>query len=160
MRLKEAEVDVLSIVRNDDIIYLNNTANHLFFAKDKDGDQKLDGRVVRFVFSGQLKNEITEFFVALDETDSYTLFTMQMGIEVRLNYIVQALFNRFVNDRSYKVFAEFENYSTQYFYTFRTYKKDDVYFMINNSQTQAYLIDRYGIIRDDVNQIKNKFRSI
>ncbi|VAW49382.1 hypothetical protein MNBD_GAMMA03-2027 [hydrothermal vent metagenome] len=56
MRLEEAEVDILSIVRNNEVLYLNSEADHLFTI-DKDGDEKLDGRVVNFVFSGQFEGE-------------------------------------------------------------------------------------------------------
>ena len=128
MRFQDPEIDILSIVRNNNIVYVDNKTDHLFL--NKDGYQKLDGRVVRCVFNGQFKNEITEFFVALDEVDAYTLFTMQIGIEIRLDYITKYIFNHFKMDKD--IFAIPEEYATECFYSFRTYKKNETYFMINN----------------------------
>jgi hypothetical protein len=52
-----------------------------------------------------------------------------------------------------------ESYSTQYFYTFKVYRKNNKYFMANNKQTQAYLIDEVGIKRDDVDEMREIFWS-
>ena len=156
MRLEEAEVDILSIVRNNNVIYINDESDHLFIT-DKNGDEKLDGRVVNFVFSGQSDGEVIEIFVAFDDSDSYTMFTLQVGMMERLNYVAQAIFKYFAEVGIQNVFSPIEKYSIQYIYTFKVYRKNGKNFMVNNAQTQAYLIEESAIMRDDVDKIKNIF---
>ena len=156
MRLDEAEVDILFIVNDNAVIYNNEEAEHLF-TTDKDGDEKLEGRVVNFVFSGQSTGSVIEVFVAFDDSDSYTMFTLQAGTVERLNFVAQAIFKYFTENGIQDVFSPIEQYATQYVYTFKLYKKSEKYFMVNNSQTQAYLIDGSTILRDDVGEIKSIF---
>jgi len=156
MRLEDAEVDILSIVRNNNVIYVNEEADHLF-EPDRYGDEKLDGRVVNFVFSGQSEGTVIEIFVAFDDSDSYTMFTLQAGMIERLNFVAQAIFNYFAETGIQNIFSPVEGYSTQYIYTFKVYRKNGKYLMVNNTQTQAYLIDKSAIMRDDVDEIKNIF---
>lgn len=156
MRLKEAQVDILSIVRNNNVIYINVESDHLF-TKDKDGDEELDGRVVNFVFSGQSDGDVIEIFIAFDDSDSYTMFTLQTGMMERLNYVAQAIFKYFAEDGVQNVFSATERYSTQYIYTFKVYRRNGKYLMGNNTQTKVYLIDKSSIMRDDVKEITNTF---
>lgn len=153
MRLKDVEVDILFIVNNDNVVYVNDKVDHLF-TMDKHGDEKLDGRVVNFLFSGQSSNDNIEIFVAFDDADSYVMFKLQAEVsEVteRLNCVTQAIF------KLRGVLLPFEIYSTKYIWAFHLYQKNEKYFMINNSQTQAYLIDKEGIKRDDVGEIQDIF---
>ncbi len=156
MRLEEAEVDILFIVRDDNVVFINEEADHLF-ETDKDGDETLNGRVVNFVFSGQSDGAVIEVFVAFDDSDSYTMFTLQAGTVERLNYVAQAIFKYFAENGIQNVFSPVEQYATQYVYTFKLYRKNEKYFMVNNSQTQAYLIDESTILRDDIDEIKSTF---
>ena len=55
------------------------------------------------------------------------------------------------------MFSPFEQYTTQYVYTFKLYRKNERFYMVNNSQTQAYLLDGSTIMRDDVDEIKSIF---
>lgn len=158
LRIKEAEVDILFIVQNNNVIYINGEVDHLFIA-DKDGYEKIDGRVVNFVFSGQSSHDSIEIFVAFDDSDSYAMFTLQSGTIERLNYVAQVIFKYFAEVSIQNVFSSIENYSTQYIYTFKLNRKNGKYFMINNAQTQAYLIDKSSIKRNDVDGIKNIFWS-
>ena len=158
MRLEEAGVDILFIVRDNAVIYINGEADRLFVT-NKDGDEKLDGRVVNFVFSGQSDGTVIEVFVAFDDSESYTMFTLKVGMMIRLNYVAKAIFKCFQDTGIKDVFSPFEQYATQYIYTFHLYKKDEKYFMVNNHQTQAYLIDASTILRDDVDEIKSIFWS-
>lgn len=156
IRLEEAEVDILFIVRGNTVIYINDEADHLF-TTDKDGNKKLDGRVVNFVFTGQSDGIVIEVFVAFDDSDSYTMFTLQAGTMERLNYVAQAIFEYFAEIGIQNVFSAIEQYATQYIYTFKLYQKNAKYFMINNSRTEAYQIDESKILRDDVDEIISIF---
>ena len=156
IRLQEAEVDILFVVNNNTVIYINEETDHLF-ETDEDGDEKLDGRVVNFVFSGQSTGTVIEVFVAFDDSDSYTMFTLQAGTVERLNYVAQAIFKYFAENGVQDVFSPVEQYATQYVYTFKLYRKNERFFMANNSQTQAYLIDGSTILRYDVDEIKSIF---
>jgi hypothetical protein len=156
MRLEDAEVDILFIIKNNKVKYINNEANNLYIV-DNDKEKKLDGRVVVFEFTGQSDNSVIEVFVAFSDADSYTLFTLQVGMVERLTYVAQAIFKYFSDYSIKNIFSPVEVYSTQYVYTFKLYCRCQKYFMINNTQTQAYLIDKAGIERDDVEEIKNAF---
>jgi hypothetical protein len=156
MRLEEAGVDILSIVCNNEVVYLNPDVDHLFIT-DNDGDEKMDGRVVNVVFSGQTDGDDVEVFVVFDDSDSYTMFTLQAGMMERLNFVAQAILKYFSEVGIKNVFSDTERYTTQYFYTFKAYRKNEKYFLVNNAQTQAYLIDNSRIMRDDVAEIKNIF---
>ena len=154
MRIQEAEVDIMFIVKNGNVMYINDYADNLYTA-DKDGDLKLDGRVVNFTF--QASNEVIEVFVAFDDQDSYAMFTMNMGRDERLNYVAQSIFQFMMKNNITNVFSATSTYSSQYLYTFKLYKKDDRHFMVNNGQSQAYLIDQDSFKNKNVDAIKAEF---
>lgn len=156
MRLEEAEVDIMFIVKNDQVIYINGESDHLF-TLDKDGDKKLDGRVVNMVFTGQSDNNVIEVFVVFDDSDSYTMFTMGAGRDERLNYVAQAIFKYFVDNKIEGVFSLTQGYASQYLYTFKLYQKGEKYFMVNNGQSQAYLIDEHSIKKGSGDDVKPEF---
>lgn len=154
IRLKDAEVDILFIVHNNNVMYINNEAKSLF-AKEK--HEKLDERVVNFTFSGLSDNSTIEFFIAFDGYDAYSMFTLQKEMTERLDYVMYAILRYFSENNIKGVFSPVEQYSTTYIYTFKAYYKNNKYFMINNNNDQAYLIDESGIKRDNVNEIKKIF---
>jgi hypothetical protein len=154
MRLEEAEVDIMFIVKDNTVTYINSVSGHLF-ATDDDGDESLKGRVVNFVFKGQ--SGTIEIFVAFDEDDAYTMFTMRAGMQERLDFVARAIFQRFSKSNIGNTFSFTDNYATQYQYTFKLFHKTNRYFMVNNAQSQAYLIDKNGIKRNDVDKIKQSF---
>ncbi|MGP4986437.1 hypothetical protein [Pseudoalteromonas nigrifaciens] len=154
MRLIEAEVDIMFIVKNGEVMYVNNETPHLYEI-DKDGDMKLDGRVVNFIFKDS--NEVIEIFVAFDDQDSYSMFTMNMGRDERLNYVAQAIFQFMGQNNITNVFSATATYSSQYHYPFKLYKKNDKHFMVNNSQSQAYLISENIYKNNNADDIKSEF---
>lgn len=156
LRLEEAEVDILFIVQNNNVIFISEDTDHLFIT-DEDGDEFMEGRVVNFVFSGHSDHSVIEIFVAFDESDSYTMFTLQAGMTARLNFVAKAIFKYFAEAGIKNVFSPAERYSTQYIYTFKLYRKNERHFMVNNAQTQSYLIDKSGIKRGDADEIKRIF---
>ncbi len=156
MRLEDAEVDIMFIVKNDQVKYINGELDHLF-TLDKDGDKKLDGRVVNMVFTGLSDNNIIEIFVVFDDSDSYTMFTLGVGRDERLNYVAQAIFKYFVDHQIEDVFSFTQQYASQYRYTFKLYQKNEKYFMVNNGQSQAYLIDDHSIKKGSGDDIKPEF---
>ncbi|HFO0254478.1 TPA: hypothetical protein ACHIDA_000618 [Raoultella ornithinolytica] len=138
MRLDDAEVDIMFIVKDESIMYVNNYVDELYIV-DKDNDMKLDGRVVNFIFKSG--NEVIEIFVAFDDQDSYMMFTVGAGRDERLNYVASEIFKFMAKNNINNVFSSTAKYSSQYYYTFHLYKKDNKHFMVNNGQTQAYLFD-------------------
>lgn len=154
MRLVEAEVDIMFIVKNGVVMYINNDADNLY-ELDKDGDIKLDGRIVNFIFKSS--NEVVEIFVAFDDQDSYSMFTMNMGRDERLNYVAQAIFQFMGQNNITNVFSPTAQYSSQYHYTFKLYKKNERYFMVNNSQSHAYLIGDNIYKSNNADEIKSEF---
>jgi tetratricopeptide (TPR) repeat protein len=154
MRLVEAEVDIMFIVKNKKSMYINNHADQLY-TLDKDGDMKLDGRIVNFTFKDS--DEVIEIFVAFDDQDSYSMFTMNMGRDERLNYVAQSIFQFMGQNNITNVFSSTARYSSQYHYTFKLYKKNEKHFMVNNSQSQAYLIADNIYKSDNADEIKSEF---
>lgn len=158
MRLDDAEVDVMFIVKNNQLMYVNDRANHLFEV-DKDGDLKLDGRIVKFNYFTK-NDQIIEVFVAFDDEDSYTMFTLKMGIDERLNYVARAILEYFYEKKINNIFNFTDEYQTQFEYTFKLYQKNNQFFMVNNSQSQSFIVDGKKIIRSDdysVDILKNMF---
>lgn len=153
MKLEQAEVEIMFITKGRDLLYLNDQSSHLF-SFDKDGDKKLNGRVVRYIFTPLRGGSKVEIFVAFDEEDSYTMFTLQAGLELRLNFVTQAIFE---SNRLTGVFEPGVMYSTQQHYAFKVYEKNSRYFMVNNSGTQAFLVDKSGISRGDTDSIITEF---
>jgi hypothetical protein len=160
MRLDDAEVDIMAIVKNNQVIYVNHSADHLF-ELDKGGDKKLDGRIVKISLKGQSNEDLIEFFVAFDDSDSYTMFTLNTGRDERLNYVSSSIFKVFSESRRFNLFTDSEGYFSQYEYTFKLYQKGNQLFLLNSGQTQAYLIDTYGIKRaegyGEVDEVKSIF---
>lgn len=147
MRLNEAKVDIMFIVQNNQLTYINKDAEHLFKI-DKDGDKKLEGRIVKFIFRNESKEQI-EIFVAFDEQDSYTMFTLQAGLEYRLNYVANSIFQYFHKSNILHSFISSGNIQVQFEYTFKLYNTNKGSFMVNNSQSQAYVVIDNQLLRSN-----------
>jgi hypothetical protein len=145
IRLNEAQVDVMFIVKNNQVIYINDAASNLFRV-DKDGDKKLDGRIVKFDYKSK-NNSIVEVFIAFDESDSYTMFTMGVPTSERFNYVSKAVLKYFYEKNIPTVFKFTEEYELQFEHAFKLYQKEQQYFMVNNSQSKSFIIDRNRILR-------------
>lgn len=156
IRLEQAEVDVMFILKGNKILYINEQSSHLF-SIDKDGNRKLNGRIVHYIFFPLRGGDKIEMFIAFDEDDSFTMFTLRYNLEDRLNFITQEVLSFFEKNKITGVFESGVPYSTQYKYTFKLYEKYNRYFMLNNSRTQAFLVDSSGILRDDVDSIITEF---
>ncbi|MBL7005290.1 MAG: hypothetical protein ISR69_14825 [Gammaproteobacteria bacterium] len=131
MRLKDAEVDIMFISKGNNIEYINKQSNHLF-----DG-HKLDGRVAKITYTSQIDHSDVDVFVAFDDQDSYTMFTMQVGIEQRLNYVINAVYQEIVMD----YLSPASGYDTKYEYTYKLFKEDYGFLMVNASATKAYQVN-------------------
>ncbi|MDO8335505.1 MAG: hypothetical protein Q7T74_01830 [Candidatus Saccharibacteria bacterium] len=158
MRLKEAEVDIMFIAKNDQVIYTNDESDHLF-TLDKDGDKKLNGRVVNMIFTGQSDNSVIEIFVLFNDSEAYTLFTLGVGREERFDYVSQAIFKYFLDKKIEGVFSLKEGYLVQYLSRFTLFQKGAKYFMVNSGQSHAYLIEEDVIKRGSGDEIKSQFWS-
>lgn len=145
IRLNEAEVDVMFIVKNNQVIYINDAASHLFRV-DKDGDKKLDGRIVKFDYKAK-NNNLIEVFIAFDEADSYTMFTMGAPTSGRFNYVAKAVIEYFYEKGIPNVFIFTEKYALQFEHAFKLYQKEQQYFMVNNSQSKSFIIEKNKILR-------------
>jgi hypothetical protein len=132
MRLKDAEVDIMFISKGNNIEYINKQSNHLF-----DGD-KLDGRVAKITYTSQIDHSEVDVFVAFDDGDSYMMFTMRSGIEQRFNYVINAVYQEIVMD----YLSPASGYDTNYEYTYKLFKEDYGYLMVNASATKAYQVNK------------------
>jgi hypothetical protein len=151
LKLDEIGIDIMFIVKNNQVIYVNDDTNHLFIL-DKSNDKKLDGRIVKITYASS-QNTI-EIFVAFDESESYMLFTLQQGIDERLNQIASYIWEYFYKKNISNVFVYTENVKTEFERTFKLYKKEEQYFMVNNGQTQVYIVDKNNIQRSNYNATK------
>lgn len=143
MHLKEDEVDVIAIVKNDHVMYINEHHDRLF-RNSKRG--KFDGRVVKFNFRGRKANSNIDVFVAFDDQDAYAMFTLNMGRNERFNYVSQALMSYFEEiGIASSVFTPNTKYATQQEYAYKLFKEDYGYYMINNGGNKIYKIDWNGL---------------
>ena len=118
--LDDADVHIMFVVKNDKTIYINKDSDHLF-TLDSDGDKKLDGRIVNITFSDSSMHDVIEVFVAFDDSDSYTLFTLRLMFQERLDYVCKSVYQYFSENYPDTVFSRNVNgYSSQYIYTFKT----------------------------------------
>jgi hypothetical protein len=147
-------VEIMFVAKDNMLIYTKKACDHLF-TLDKDGDQKLDGRVVSIIFRGQSDKSVIEVFVAFSDEESYGLFSMQLGLQERLVSISQSVFLQLISHEN--LFSRTDTYATQFVYTFKMYKKGSRFFMVNNQQTAAYLVHESGINRVGANKIKGEF---
>lgn len=154
MHLQEAEVDIMFVVKNGSVMYVNDYADSLYL-EDKDGYLNLDGRVVNFTFKAS--GEVIEIFVAFDDQDSYAMFTMGMGRDERLHYVAHSIINFMMEKNITNVFSATARYSSNYMYTFKLYKKGNEHFMVNNGQTQAYIISDNEFKSKNVDALKKQF---
>lgn len=142
MHLKEAEVDIVAIVKNSHVMYINEHLDRLFINSSRG---KFEGRVAKFNFKGMEDKSSIEIFIAFDEQDAYTMFTMNMNRDGRFEYISQALMTYFQEKGITSVFANNVRYATQQEYAFKLFKEESGYFMINNSRTKTYTVDWDGV---------------
>jgi tetratricopeptide (TPR) repeat protein len=164
LHLSEVGVDIMFIVKNGSIMYINQYADQLY-EQNKDGYMYLNGRVVNFIFETDNNNTV-EIFVAFDEAET-TMFHGAIGadmsklissrVSLRCNMVTDAIMKFFIANGIKNVFAPTEKWSTQYLYTFKLCKKKEKYFMINNAHSQAYLISDNLYKNNDVSAIKAEF---
>ncbi|EPG9256228.1 sel1 repeat family protein [Providencia rettgeri] len=156
-RLHEAEVDILFIIKNGNVLYVNYDTENLFEI-DGDGDSLFKGRVVNYKHLGETTKDEVQIFVGFNENDAYTMFTLQLNLEDRLELVGQALTSFFSNNRINGVFS-WEGYSVQYQYTYKLYNKNNINFLINSSQTHGYLISEDTFEQGEGDILKEKFWS-
>ena len=141
MRLAEAEIDIMFITKGENVEYINESADSMF-----DERNRFDGRVVKLIYTGQSSSSELSVFVAFDDAESWTLFTMQAGsgtaVEFRLNYVLNAVHKHLALNSSLSMLPYTEGYDTQYEYTYKLFKEDEYgYLMVNASHTKAYQIN-------------------
>lgn len=154
--LKEIGVNVLAIISNDEVIYINKESNKLYEV-DSDGDAKLIGRSANMVLIDQTTGARLETFVAFDEEESYALFTAKIGMQERFNFLIQNLYGFYAKNMPVLLNAT-SNYASQYIYTYRVYKKDGSLLFLNNSD-QGVVINSDKILRGSGDQMKTIFWS-
>ena len=156
--LKQAGVEILFVVCNNTVFYTNENTDHLFLT-DKDGDRKLNGKIVNFVFSGQLTGDVVEVFVAFKDPETHTVFSIKSVLVDRLNFVAKSIFECFMGGPVKNVFSPAEQYGAKFIYAFNLYVKNDKYFMVNGDQTQGYLIVESAVLRNSVDEMKRIFWS-
>jgi hypothetical protein len=152
--LKEIGVNVLAIISNDEVIYINKESNQLYEI-DSDGDAKLIGRSANMILIDQTTDTRLETFVAFDEEESYALFTAKIGMQERFNSLIQNLYGFYAKNMPTLLNAT-SNYASQYVYTYRVYKKDGSLLFLNNSD-QGVVINNDEILRGSGDQMKTIF---
>lgn len=129
---------IVAIVKGGSPIYINNGAEGIFEV-DRDGDEKLNGRVADFIFTGNGSSEEVHVFVALDDQDSYSTFMMGSINESRLEFICNDIYKTLSDRFSQGVFSR-DKYKIKYEYVFRMYRRLGKVFMVNSSQTKAIIV--------------------
>lgn len=156
---------ILAISRNSQLIYFNENPENLFIDVEDKNDipshQKLDGRVVNFMYTGEKSGSVIEIFIAFPSEESFALFTLQHNRDNRFFAISNVLFPYLAKKYNQRIFSFFENYSTHYIYTFHCYQLEHQLFLINNMQTRAYLINTRQIMyaenEEDIGRLTTEF---
>jgi hypothetical protein len=128
MRLADAEVDILFVTKGTNVLYINENF-------------KFDGRIVKIIYTGQSSHSELSVFVAFDDEESWALFTMKIGLELRLNYVLNSVHKHLAMDLSPPMLSPMEGYDTQYEYTYSIFTDNDGYIMENASGTKAYKVN-------------------
>ena len=110
--LRNREVWIVAIVTGGHTIYVNK-GNKQILEVDRDGDEKLDGRVCNFIFSGNGSSEKVQVFVAFDDGDSYGTFMMGQANESRLGFVCNDIYKSHSAQFSNQVFSKQQS-KTQY----------------------------------------------
>lgn len=152
--LKEIGVNVLAIISNNEVIYINEGSDYLYEI-DSDGDAKLLGRSANLVLIDQATGFRLETFVAFNEEESYSLFTARIGMQERFNFLIQKLYGFYMKNIPILLSAT-GNYSSQYMYTYRVYKKESSLLLLNNSD-DGVMITCHEILRGTGDQMKKIF---
>lgn len=141
------DVEIMFIVKNDKVLYINHYANSLF-KEDGDGDFLLNGRIVKIVYKRLFSS--VAVFVAFSEQESYRLFTLNIERDKRLHYIATEIINYIESNRiNKKLNLELGVYFTCYS-AYKLYKKNKKFYMVNNSRNDAYIIGD-GIYKNSSN---------
>ncbi|MBQ0315968.1 sel1 repeat family protein [Providencia rettgeri] len=154
-RLNDAEVDILFIIKNGDVLYVNHEIENLFEV-DRGGDRLFKGRVVNYKYLGETTKDEVQVFIGFDENDAYIMFTLQANLQDRFEFVGQSLMRFFSSNRINGVFS-WEGYSVQYEYTYKLYNKNSTNFLINANQTFGYLISEDTFEQGEGDLLKEKF---
>lgn len=131
------DVEVMFIVKNNKVLYINHYADFLF-TEDRDGDFLLDGRIVKIVYKSLFGS--VSVFVAFNKEESFNLFTLNIERDKRLHYVAMEIINFVKNNGINKKL----NFNLGIFFTcysaYKLYKKNQKYYMVNNSRNDAYII--------------------
>ena len=144
MRLFEAKVDIMFISSMDNILYVHENIEKFF---DEEGE--FDGRLIKIVYIGQSSGNELSVFVAFDEGESWQLFMgspglpLQGGVEIRFNYVINAVHKHLSIDTSPQILSSYEGYNTQYEYTYKLFQQEPYgYFMANAMGTKSYKVNK------------------
>lgn len=154
-RLNDVGVNILFIIKNGNVIYVNYDSKNLF-ETDRDGDSLFKGRVVNYKFRGETTKDETQIFIGFDENDSYMLFTLQANLQERLDAVGKAVIKFFSDNRINGVFS-WEGLSVEYHYTYKLYNKGNINLLINVSQVDGYIINENSFEYGEGDFIKEKF---
>lgn len=131
------DVEIMFIIKNNKVLYINHYADSLF-TEDRDGDFLLDGRIVKIVYKSLFGS--VSVFVAFNKEESFSLFTQNIERDKRLHYVAMEIINFVKNNGINKKL----NFSLGIFFTcysaYKLYKKNQKYYMVNNSRNDAYII--------------------
>lgn len=153
--LKEMGVNVLAIIADNKVFYINKESNQLYKI-DSDGDAKLLGRSANLVLIDQTTGSKLETFVAFNEEESYSLFTAQIGMQERFNILIQNLYRFYMQNIPTLLNPNSGNYTSQYMYSYRVYKKEGSLLLLNNSE-QGVAITDDQVVRGTGDQVKEFF---
>lgn len=133
----ESGVEIMFIVKNQNVLYCNQYADTLFLSGEKDY-LTLDGRVAKIVYKGLFSR--VEVFVAFDEQESYTLFTANIERDKRLHYVALEVINYIDKYKINKQLKFSLGIHITCYSAYKLFKRNNKYYMVNNSRNDAFII--------------------
>lgn len=131
------KVEIMFIVKNKDVLYFNQYVDELF-KLDENGDYTFQGSVIKIIYKNLLSK--TEVFVVLNEQESYILFNTDKKHDEILQGIALKVIDFISKNNIDKQLNIKLSFRFSYCESYKLYKKNNKYYIVNNSKDDAYII--------------------
>lgn len=139
LRLEDSKVDVIAIVHDNELIFLNTGSNHLFRDKN-DSSQELLGKVTVVTYQDKSMGKLTEVFVAFEQLDDIYQLNSEFIRKARLNHVSDEVYDYIILNFPQVLSKKSSGYYTDFIYAFDVCRLNEDYLIVNNNYTKGYVI--------------------
>lgn len=156
LRLEDSKVDVIAIVHDNELIFLNTGLNHLFRDKN-DSSQELLGKVTVVTYQDKSMGKLTEVFVAFEQLDDIYQLNSEFIRKARLNHVSDEVYDYIILNFPQVLSKKSSGYYTDFIYAFDVCRLNEDYLIVNNNYTKGYVIKNNKIIRGSASEVVKLF---